>query len=457
MCRHNQRRGGAAVICAALWMAAAGSGQAAAEGTATEGAVWADAERIEVASGNAHAGPWRMNQSDYDYIDDPTVAITSDQRVGVAWADLARQNIFFQMYDANGEAQFSDPVNVSSHPGIFSWLPRLLIASGDERRVYVLWQEIVFTGAAHGGEIFFARSTDGGATFSDALNLSNSEAGAGKGRLTRERWDNGSVDLAEGPDGHLYAAWSEYEGRLWVSRSTDGGATFAVPVHVAGDDDRPARAPALAVAGDGTVHLAWTVGQDPAADIHLATSMDGGQSFGEPQIVAPGGGHADAPKIAVDSQGRLHLVYGESHDGPFQHYHIRYARRDAGSDRFSEPRTIAAPHAGVDSVNFPDLAVDAADRLYVVWELYPDRRGYAHGLGFTMSHDAGESFAEAEVVPGSDDPDLGSNANRQGNLTRKLDVNGDGALAVVNSTFDLERSSHVWLWRSQVTEAPPLN
>jgi hypothetical protein len=32
--------------------------------------------------------------------------------------------------------------------------------------VYVLWQEIVFSGGSHGGEIFFARSRDGGQTWS---------------------------------------------------------------------------------------------------------------------------------------------------------------------------------------------------------------------------------------------------------------------------------------------------
>jgi hypothetical protein len=55
---------------------------------------WENADRIEVAAGNAHRGPWRMNDSEFDYVDDPTVAMTNDGYVGVAWADQARQNIF---------------------------------------------------------------------------------------------------------------------------------------------------------------------------------------------------------------------------------------------------------------------------------------------------------------------------------------------------------------------------
>jgi hypothetical protein len=61
---------------------------------------------------------------------------------------------------------------------------------------------------------FLRRSVDDGKSFSEPLNLSNSMAGDGKGRLTRKHWDNGSLDLAIGPEGNLYAAWTEYEGRL---------------------------------------------------------------------------------------------------------------------------------------------------------------------------------------------------------------------------------------------------
>ena len=42
---------------------------------------------IEVASGDAYQGPWRMNESRFDYVDDPTVDIDGQGNVGVAWAD----------------------------------------------------------------------------------------------------------------------------------------------------------------------------------------------------------------------------------------------------------------------------------------------------------------------------------------------------------------------------------
>jgi len=407
-------------------------------------------EKIEVASGDAYRGPWRMNQSRFDYVDDPSVAISRQGFVAVAWADQARQDIFLQIYGPDGDARFDEPVNVSRSPKIFSWLPRLLITSDDASEVHVLWQEIVFSGGSHGGEIFFAQTRDGGRTFSDPINLSNTIAGAGKGRLSARYWHNGSLDLAVGAKGHLYVAWTEYEGTLWFRRSTDRGESFSEALRIAGGDAEPARGPALAADGKGAVHLAWTVGEDRAADIRVATSPDRGRSFGEPRVAVESDGHADAPKIAVDGGGTLHLVYAESPAGPLARYRIRYTRSTDGGRRFDQPRGISRPQSTrFASVSFPALGLDGEDNLYVIWELFPDRAAYPQGLGFTCSSDGGQTFAPPAVVPGSLDPALGFNGSQQGLLMRKLAVNPAGAVAVVNSTFKEGEASHVWLFRGQ--------
>ncbi len=406
-------------------------------------------ERIEVASGGGYRGPWRMNESEYDYVDDPTVAINDKGFAGVAWADQSRQDIFVQIYEPDGRKRLKEPVNVSGSPRIFSWLPRMVIGPGDASEAYILWQEIVFSGGTHGGEILFARSTDGGKTFDDPVNLSNSIAGDGKGRITPRRWHNGSLDLAMGPLGNLYAAWTEYEGNLWFSRSTDWGESFSDPLRVAGGHDaRPARGPSLAVDAAGAVYLAWTVGEDRAADIRVAKSADRGRTFGMPRIVFDSGGHSDAPKIAVDGEGTVHLVYSESPAGPFERYHIRYTRFDDGTRAFEEPREISSPQTErFESVSFPALSLDGEGNIYVIWELFPRRGHYPQGLGFTHSSDGGGTFVAPSVIPGSVDAALGVNGSQQGLLMRKLAVNRTGAIAVVNSTFRRNEASHVWLFR----------
>jgi hypothetical protein len=412
-------------------------------------------EPIKVASGEAYQGPWRMNESEFLYVDDPTVAITEEGAVGVAWADQARQDIFFQVYEPDGGKRFKEPVNVSRSPKIFSWLPRLVLVSGDPSRVYILWQEIVFSGGTHGGEIFFARSSDGGKTFDKPINLSNTIAGAGKGRLTRDYWHNGSLDIALGPEGNLYAAWTEYEGALRFSRSADGGESFSEPMRIwDGSGAKPARGPALAVGTGGAVHLAWTVGEDNSADIHFATSADHGQAFAEPRLVGQTDGRADAPKLAVDGKGTVHLAYAESPSGPLERYSIRYTRLRGGREAFEKPREIASPEGRWESMNFPSLSLDGKGNLYVIWELFPEPISYPQGLGFTYSRNGGRSFMSSGEIAGTIDPSLGTSGGRQGLLMKKLAVNGKGAIAVVHSTFDRNKSSHIWLIRGQAAGIP---
>jgi hypothetical protein len=403
---------------------------------------------IEVASGNAFAGPWRMNESQFHYVDDPSVALKEDGTAGVVWVDNRRQDVFFRAYGADGAALGAQPTNVSRSPRIFSWLPRLVMTGDD---VWVLWEEIVFSGGSHGGEIFFARSADGGATFGAPVNLSNTPAGAGKGRLTESRWDNGSLDLVRGAGGEVLAAWTEYEGPLWFSRSLDGGETFSAPLRVAGDGDVPARGPSLAAGSDGTLYLAWTVGEDRTANIHLAISRDHGRLFEPPRTVWSTGGHSDAPQLATDAAGALHLVHMESPAGPGRAGQVRYARLEQPSGTFETPRIVSSPPAEDDaSAAFPSLAVDGEGSVAVVWEHHP-RGAESRGLGFALSRDGGRTFAPPGIVPGTSDPALGPNAGRQGNLMRRIALNRRGDLAVVSSHFLEGERSRVRLVRAALT------
>ena len=408
-------------------------------------------EPIEVARGKTIRGPWLMNESVWHFVDDPTVAITDQGNTGVAWVDHSLKDIIFQIYTTDGRARFAEPVNISRSPGIFSWLPRVIMTSGRPEEIYVLWQEIVFSGGTHGGEIFFARSTDGGKTFGKPLNLSNTIAGAGKGRLTKKLWFNGSLDLARSADGNLYAAWTEYEGALRFSRSIDGGGSFSEPELIAGGrGELPARGPSLAVGPNGEIHLVWTVGEEPDADIHYVVSTDWGRSFVSPRTIAESDGYSDAPKIAVDSRGIIYLIYAEGPAGPLQRYHIRYARSKEGGGTFREPEKISGVHSETfESVGFPYLDLDGRGNLYVLWELFPDKKFRPRGLGFTFSGDGGRTFASPVVLPGGINPDS-FNGSQQGLFMKKLAVNKGGDIAIVNSTFNPKGSSRIWLIRGQM-------
>ena len=413
-------------------------------------------KQIEVAQGEAFRGPWLMNESVWRFVDDPTVAVTNGGNVGVAWADHSRKDLFFQVFGPDGKTRFPEPVNISRSPRIFSWLPRVIMTSGDTEEVYVLWQEIIFSGGTHGGEILFARSADGGKTFSEPINLSDTPAGAGKGRLFADFWFNGSLDLAMSSGGVLYAAWTEYEGPLRFSRSTDGGRSFSAPALIAGGPgESPVRGPSLAVGPAGHVHLVWTVGEERAADIHYTVSTNQGRTFEKPRTIVESSGYSDAPKIAVDGQGFIHLVYAEGPSGPLEPYHVRYARSKEGDGSFQEPVEISKDHSRIfSSVGFPYPDLDGQGNLYVLWELFHEEEFFPIGLGLTYSGSSGKTFASPVIVPGGQDPGPGFSGSQQGLFMKKLAVNKGGELAIVNSVIIPEESSRILLIRGHTTPRP---
>jgi hypothetical protein len=164
--------------------------------------------------------------------------------------------------------------------------------------------------------------------------------------------------------------------------------------------------------------------------------------------VCGGQGRSDAPTIAVDPRGTVHLVYAEIAAAPARESWIRYCRMKRGTGAFEKPRTLSR-HGG-ERPRAPSLDVDGRGRLYVLWE----REGGADrpGLAFSHSSDAGDSFAPAANVPGIAGPELGSNGSQQGVLADKLAVDDAGRFAIVNSTFVPSRASHVWLLRGSLTQ-----
>lgn len=395
---------------------------------ASRGPAWLPA--VDIAFGGGVKGPWRQNDSHYDYVDDGTVLFLPGGALAVAWVDQRRKEVLLRVLDTQGKLR-GMPVDVSRSPATFSWMPRL---AGGDGALYVLWQEIIFSGGSHGGDILFARSLDGGRTLSTPLNLSDSEGGDGKGRSSRDLWSNGSLDIAAGSGGAVHAAWTEYDGALWYADSHDGGRSFLRPMRVAGSDRQPARAPSLAVDQQGRVHLAWTGGEDPDAGIHVARA-DKGALFGKPARIGGKGARADAPRIAFTPDGALHLVF-VSHPQPRGVAAILHAQADAGTLRFGAPHTLSAPG---EAAGAPHLAVDGRGAVHIAWDIGGES---PRGLAYTV---LGRS--KPVSVPHSAGAAGGRNGSQQGLLGKKLAVGADGGVALVNSSLAPGKGSRVWLLR----------
>jgi len=147
---------------------------------------------------------------------------------------------------------------------------------GDENRVTEAAIEVV-------------RSRDRGATWSAPIRVAAMQALGARDPATGRAIRDGSIlaQMAVAPDGSLAIAWQDgrFTGArdaIALTRSTDGGLTWSVPVRVNPDASATAFTPQVHVRPDGTIGVGYYVlrtdrpeGLAIPADFRLAQSTDG--------------------------------------------------------------------------------------------------------------------------------------------------------------------------------------
>ncbi|HEV8594812.1 MAG TPA: sialidase family protein, partial [Thermoplasmata archaeon] len=164
--------------------------------------------------------------------------------------------------------------------------------------------------------------------------------------------------LARAEDGLLYAAVTKNVSNTPIVRvlSTDDGATWATlppPTTTGLASDRSS----LAIDVQGRLHIVWTELQVAGGQVFYARYASG--AWSAPEQLSHSPSYAGFPSIAVDGQDRAHVAwYG--FDGAF--YQIYYRRLDP-SGWTSE---TALTNEAVDATN-PALALDPDAHVHIAW------------------------------------------------------------------------------------------
>jgi hypothetical protein len=145
------------------------------------------------------------------------------------------------------------------------------------------------------GSVFVARYTnDGGSYDRTVLIKRGTPSGLFLTGLFQDKI-NLTADQTTGPHaGNVYVAWSQYDGfastnAVLFSRSTDHGLTYSRPIRVTPVSLGTASFADLAVGPDGAVYLTFLTypsASNPNTDVWLSKSTDGGASFGPATHVA---------------------------------------------------------------------------------------------------------------------------------------------------------------------------
>jgi hypothetical protein len=262
-------------------------------------------------------------------------------------------------------------------------------------------------GATRNG-IFIRRSFDGGKTW-EADHIPVAEQPSEPGIPFEDKpyivADNSKSKYA----GNLYVGWTRWriaDSQMVLSRSIDDGKTWSKPLEIDAhpglprDDNGAAEGFSGVVGPDGKLYAIWS--QDD--DIMFTTSSDGGQTFSHARAAihtAPIMFAIDTlerangfPQIAIDPKSkRLYVSWSDYRNGDLD---IFLSTSDDGGKRWSEPTRVNNDpvHNGAEQF-FQWLAVDPVDGSVNV--LFYDRRGDPKNqkqiVALARSTDGGKTFA----------------------------------------------------------------
>ncbi|HET9908118.1 MAG TPA: sialidase family protein [Anaerolineales bacterium] len=291
-------------------------------------------------------------------VERPAISANAEGKVGVAWLELDFQGgdneVWYAQSLDNGQT-FEAPRLVGEDPPGESAMVQVLL--DPEGNPILTWLT--------GNKLRFARSSDGGETFSEAK-----EIGKGACECCQPAMRQNGNDLLIAYRGMSVDEVGSFRDAALI-KSTDGGETFS-PVSFATDshwyiDACPISGPWITAEND-TINMTWMDGRADgpdnlmSSDVWFASSKDNGQTFSSNiKVSGDTSTHNFLPVMTVGAGGRIHIVWPAiSPDA------IYYSISDDNGQTFSIPQVIAD-----DSLHgrpaVPSMVMDAHGRIYLAW------------------------------------------------------------------------------------------
>jgi hypothetical protein len=325
----------------------------------------------------------------------PSVEIDDEGRISLAWMEENKdlRTVFYARIE-KPEGPIGVPVTVNQRteaPYMRQESPALAVVGDDVFLTWALTHPKVTSDKPFSNELRLSRSKDGGKTFLPSIVVNDDE------QVIGHSFDS----IHTTPDGALYVAWIDgREGKkepgTFVTRSTDHGRTVEKNLKVDEDTCLCCRT-SLTTGLDGILYVAWRkVLPDDVRETVVARSTDGGNTFSSPVIVGhdkwvfPGCPHRPA-SIGTDRLGRLYVVWYT--EGVDETPAVFLAYSDDRGATFSPKQKL-----NVSKGTFPDhphMAVDSDGRLVIVWE---EQSPVRREVVMSLSLDRGQTFSAPQKL-----------------------------------------------------------
>jgi N,N-dimethylformamidase beta subunit-like, C-terminal len=251
------------------------------------------------------------NNTGYSF--DPKIAAYGNN-VHVIWSEstFVANSIYTRASTDNGNT-FGRIINLSNNATL-TYTPDITLSvtgknTSSNNHVYAIWSNDTFAGPNSPSltDVIFRRSIDGGQTFGDSINLSDNSSFSFKPRIAA--YGNNNVYLVWEENNQLQ------NGEILFRRSIDGGQTFGDIINLS-DSIRNSTSPQIALAGNGNLYIIWQE-EDNAnkkGSIYLRSSVNYGATFGK-KISLSGRdttGMSANPFITARQNGNLYVVWNKN-------------------------------------------------------------------------------------------------------------------------------------------------
>src|SRR6266850_4735720 len=299
-------------------------------------AIWFSGSSISSDGSVTFPAPKMLSTNTTDGSLDPQIAVDKNGNINVAWEDdiTGHSDISFRRSTDGGATLLPilGPKNLSNpdHPfSASSHSPRIAVdLSGN---INVVWAGT--DPSDLNTDIFFSRSIDNGLNFSPPKNLSKNTVLFGASSIPQI-----AVDLA----GNINVVWKapDTSPDIFFARSGDGGATFSTAQNVSQSSGFSSN-PWLTVDAGGNINVAWEVNLTPVnRDIFFTRSTDAGTTFPTPVNLSSDSGQSIATQMAVDKDGNLNVVWQDNTPGISQ---IFFSRLPADAGANQPPTIVTPP------------------------------------------------------------------------------------------------------------------
>jgi hypothetical protein len=318
----------------------------------------------------------------------PKILCGDDGALYVTWSDTrdGDYNIYFSRSEDSGRTWFAPNVRISDiSTGLTDYPASLAI---DEIGIlYMAWNIWNRSNRAD-MHILFDKSSDRGETWTSDKQVDDGTK-SGKGAPAVCVGVNGYIFVVW----HDYRPYDDTD--IYFARSTDGGETWTDPnIRINDDSSSYQHDPSMAIDHWGNLYVAYQNTSDNDVHICLVKSTDGGESWTSPHVQIDDGqpGNHLLPELAIGQDGTIYASWswwgGDN---------ILFAKSTDGGETWSRPniRVDYAPSNYFWNDN-SSIAVDEVGNIFVTWDAYNYADAYPDIFG-SMSTDGGETWTNPSV------------------------------------------------------------